>query len=304
MTVELAFEDVGAGLPLVLLHGLFGSASNWRRIAKTLGAERRVISVDLRNHGASPWAPTMSYAEMAADVAALIDRLGLVDATSAPAVLGHSMGGKVAMALALTDASRVGRLLVVDVAPVGYGDHFSPYIAAMREVDTTQAGGREPIRQRLVQAIPDERVVGFLMTNLVRDGDAYDWRINLAALAEAMPGIRGFPDALLARRYDGPVTVIDGERSDYVSADDRAAFRGAVPESPFPDDRERGTLAACRRARRVRRRGPRGARSRGRRMTTKREDVRTMQAAVATRSSSDGSRDDRRGSIDRPRAHA
>ncbi len=233
MTVDLAFEDVGAGTPLLLLHGLFGSASNWRRIAKTLGASHRVISVDLRNHGASPWAPTMSYAEMAADVAALIDRLGLATATSAPTVLGHSMGGKVAMALALTDAARVGRLIVVDVAPVGYDDHFSPYIAAMRDADAPEAASREPIKQKLLKTIPDERVVGFLMTNLVREGDAFDWRINLAALAEAMPGIRGFPDALLQRRYDGPVTVIGGERSDYILPEYRARFATLFPNVRF-----------------------------------------------------------------------
>ncbi len=229
MTVPLAFEDVGSGPPLLLLHGLYGSSSNWRRIAKGLSAERRVLSVDLRNHGASPWTTTMAYDEMAADVAALIDRLGL----DRPAVLGHSMGGKVAMTLALTDAARVGRLIVVDIAPVSYGDHFSSYTAAMRGVDALHATGRDEIKRALLQTIPDERTVGFLMTNLVRHGEQYDWRINLATLASALPGIGSFPDTLAGSTYDGPVSVIDGERSDYVSEADRPRFLALFPRARF-----------------------------------------------------------------------
>jgi pimeloyl-ACP methyl ester carboxylesterase len=170
MSVTLAFEDVGSGPPLLILHGLFGSGMNWRRIARDLGAQRRVLSVDLRNHGASPWAGTMSYEDMAGDVAALIDRLGL----ERPAVLGHSMGGKVAMTLALTDPGRVERLIVADIAPVNYGDRFSSFTDAMRGVAALQATGREEIKRTLLASIPDDRTVGFLMTNLVRHGEQYD----------------------------------------------------------------------------------------------------------------------------------
>ena len=229
MTIELAFEDVGSGPPLLLLHGLYGSSSNWRRIAKGLSAKRRVISVDLRNHGASPWAATMTYDEMAADVAALIARLGL----DRPAILGHSMGGKVAMTLALTDPESVGRLIVVDIAPISYGDHFSSYTAAMRGVDAMNASGREEIKRALLQTIPDDRTVGFLMTNLVRQGEQYDWRINLVALATSMSEISAFPERLAGLRYDGPVTVIDGERSDYISIDDRPKFLALFPNARF-----------------------------------------------------------------------
>ena len=229
MPVELAFEDTGTGDPLVLLHGLYGSGTNWKRIAKALSDRHRVLAVDLRNHGASPWAATMSYAEMAADVAALIDRLGVVK----PAVLGHSMGGKVAMTLALTDASKVDRLIVVDIAPVSYGDRFSSYTQAMRGIDAMQATSRDEIRRALLQTIPEDRTVGFLMTNLIRQGEQYDWRINLAALGAAMGELGAFPDALKTLRYDGPVTVIDGERSDYVSEADRPLFLSLFPKARF-----------------------------------------------------------------------
>lgn len=229
MPVALAFEDTGSGAPLLLLHGLYGSSSNWRRIAKSLSDRHRVLSVDLRNHGASPWAATMTYAEMAADVAALIDRLGL----ERPAVLGHSMGGKVAMTLALTDASRVGRLIVVDIAPVSYGDRFSSYTQAMRGVDAVHATSRDEIRRVLLQTIPEDRTVGFLMTNLVRQGEQYDWRINLMALSTSMSTIGAFPEELKGLHYDGPVTVIDGERSDYISVDDRSLFLAYFPKARF-----------------------------------------------------------------------
>ena len=229
MPVALAFEDVGQGEPLLLLHGLYGSSSNWRGIAKSLSATHRVLTVDLRNHGLSPWADSMTYAEMAGDVAALIDRLGL----ERPAVLGHSMGGKVAMTLALSDAARVGRLVVADVAPVAYGDRFSSFTAAMRAVDTVHAAGREEIRLTLLRTIPDERTVAFLMTNLVRHGDRYDWRINLAALASSMPDIGAFPATLAGLRYDGPVTVVAGARSDYISIDHRPLFLSYFPAARF-----------------------------------------------------------------------
>ena len=112
MALDLAFDSIGDGPPLVILHGLFGSRTNWRSIARALSATHRVISVDLRNHGGSPWSDRMDYPEMADDVRKLMARERLQD----PAVMGHSMGGKTAMALALRYPGEVGRLIVVDVA--------------------------------------------------------------------------------------------------------------------------------------------------------------------------------------------
>ena len=234
MILPLAFEDLGSGPPLLLLHGLFGSASNWRRIAKSLSASHRVLSVDLRNHGASPWAATMSYVEMAADVGALIDRLGLVIDGVPPAVLGHSMGGKVAMTLALTDAAKVGPAdrrghragLVRRSLLVVHGGHARGRRAERDESRRDQAGAAADDSPRTAPS-------GFLMTNLVAQGDRYDWRINLAAIGMAMSGIGAFPEQLANLRYDGPVTVIDGERSDYVSTEDRPRFEALFPRVRF-----------------------------------------------------------------------
>jgi pimeloyl-ACP methyl ester carboxylesterase len=225
MALALSFDTVGSGPPLLVLHGLFGSSSNWRGIARQLAATHTVITVDLRNHGASPWADAMGYVEMADDVLQLIDRLGL----KAPAVMGHSMGGKTAMALALRHPKRVGRLLVVDIAPVIYADQQTPFADAMRGANVMAAASRAEVQGRLQQAVSDPGVVPFLMQNLVMQNAHFDWRINLMGISAAMPQLCGFPSELLGAVYAGPTTVIAGRESDYVVQRDGAAFRPMFP---------------------------------------------------------------------------
>ncbi len=220
MALNLAFETVGSGPPLLVLHGLFGSSSNWRGVAHRLAPTHTVHCVDLRNHGASPWADSMDYTEMADDVLQLIDRLGLKQ----PAVMGHSMGGKTAMALALRHPQRVGRLIVVDIAPVSYPDTLSPFAQAMRSVDVLAAASRADVQARLQQSVPDAGVVPFLMQNLVARNEHFDWRINLMGISAAMPQLCDFPSSLIGARYGRPLTVIAGELSDYVPGHSVASF--------------------------------------------------------------------------------
>jgi pimeloyl-ACP methyl ester carboxylesterase len=177
--------------------------------------------VDLRNHGASPWADSMDYDEMADDVLQLMNRLGLKQ----PALMGHSMGGKTAMALALRQPGRVGRLLVVDIAPVSYADTLTPFAEAMRGVDVLAAASRAEVQGRLQREVPDASVVPFLMQNLVSHNDHFDWRINLLGISTAMPQLCGFPTDLLGARFDGPLTVLAGANSSYVEQRDGAAFQ-------------------------------------------------------------------------------
>jgi esterase len=226
MALQLSCDEQGTGEPILVLHGLFGSKTNWRSIARRLAATYRVVTVDVRNHGASPWADTMSYGEMAEDVLALLDRLGM----QAPTLLGHSMGGKIAMTLALRSPQRVGRLVVVDVAPVAYADRLSPFAEAMRTADVLHAASREEVRQRLGQQIIDAGVVGFLLQNLEVRNEHFDWRINLPAIIAATPALSAFPRDLLALRYDGPVRVVAGGKSDYVTGSDGAQFRPMFPD--------------------------------------------------------------------------
>jgi len=220
MALNLMCETVGSGPPLVVLHGLFGSGSNWRSVARELAATHSVTSVDLRNHGASPWADLMDYGEMADDVLQLIDRLKL----DRPTLMGHSMGGKVAMALALRHPDRIGRLIVVDIAPISYADTLTAFAEAMRSADVMAAASRAEVQRRLEATAPDPEVVPFLMQNLIARNDHFDWRLNLLGIGLAMPQLSAFPSALLGLRFDGPVTVIAGRDSDYVVDHDGAAF--------------------------------------------------------------------------------
>lgn len=228
MSLDLAFQAVGDGPPLLVLHGLFGSSTNWRSIARRLSDRHRVISVDLRNHGASPWAESMDYVAMAGDVLALIERQGL----ERPSLIGHSMGGKVAMALALLQPELVDRLIVVDIAPVQYADRLSVFAEAMRTVDTLHVASREEVRQRLATQLPEAAgVVPFLMQNLVARNSHFDWRINLPVISASMPALSGFPPALLGLRFERPVQVIAGGRSDYVQRREGAEFAPMFPRA-------------------------------------------------------------------------
>jgi pimeloyl-ACP methyl ester carboxylesterase len=220
MALNLICESIGSGPPLVVLHGLFGSSGNWRGIARALSATHAVFSVDLRNHGASPWADSMDYLEMADDVRQLIERLGL----ERPTVMGHSMGGKTAMALALRHPAHVGRLIVVDIAPVPYADTLMPFVEAMRSVNVVAAASRSEVQRRLQDSVSDREVVPFLMQNLVTRNDHFDWRINLMGIGAAMSQLCSFPAELLGSHYDGPVTVIAGGRSQYVAQRDGEDF--------------------------------------------------------------------------------
>ena len=229
----LNVSEAGAGTPVVLLHGLFGSQSNFGVLARRLAADYRTVSLDLRNHGGSPHAPGMSYAEMAADVVDTLDARGIGEA----AVVGHSMGGKVAMRLALTAPARVRRLLVADIAPVRYPPHFRTIAAAMQAIPLRPGLLRSEADAALQASAPDPAVRGFLLQNL-RFGSAPAWRIGLDHIVQGLPDIEGWdaPD----EAYDGPVLVLRGERSDYVQPEHRPAIRALFPRARFLALRDAG----------------------------------------------------------------
>ena len=241
MAFELAFEEFVRRIPpVVVLHGLFGSAINWRSIARSLSATHRVLTVDLRSHGASPWSESMRYVDMSDDVLALASRLGL----HRPAVIGHSMGGKVAMTLALRHPEVVGALVVVDIAPVVYEDRFSGYVQAMRSVDLEGAGSRTDISRRLATSIPDAGTVAFLMQNLVTRNAHFDWRLNLMAIGGAMRELTAFPTEVLGEHFDGPMTLIAGEHSDYVKPGDEQLLEAGCSRS-FSWSSSRAPATGC-----------------------------------------------------------
>jgi len=225
MVLDLKSDVTGSGPPVVVLHGLFGSATNWRSVARQLSGAHEVHALDLRNHGASPWDAVMDYDAMADDVRHYIDRHQLQNVT----VMGHSMGGKTAMALALAHPDRLERLIVVDIAPHSYTDALSSYTQAMRSVDLMAAASRTEVQRQLQGLLPDASVAPFLVQNLVQRNEHFDWRINLAAIASCMPSLVDFPAALKKRRFDKTTTVIAGALSDYVAVGDVSSFAPMFP---------------------------------------------------------------------------
>jgi pimeloyl-ACP methyl ester carboxylesterase len=212
MTHSLNTLTTGDGPPLVVLHGLFGQAKNWATIAKGLADGRRVIAADLRNHGASPWAQEMDYPAMAGDVAALVESLPEGRAE----VLGHSMGGKAAMVLALTRPELVDRLIVADIAPVAYsGGSLLPFVDAMLAVDPSAYASRKEVEGALKRAVQDPGIRQFLLSNLTRGEQGFRWTLNLRAIRAAMDTLSGWPE--VDGRYDGDTLFLAGERSDYVT---------------------------------------------------------------------------------------
>ncbi|TYO88203.1 alpha/beta fold hydrolase [Oceanicella actignis] len=221
-------EDRATRPPLLIAHGLFGSARNWNTLARRLAQGRRVAAVDMRNHGDSPRAPTQTYQDMAQDLADSIETLG------APAdVLGHSMGGKAAMALALLRPELVRRLVVADIAPVRYGHSHAHYIEAMRAVDLSRVRRRAEADAQLAERLEDRAMRAFLLQSLAAGPDGARWKLNLEALERALPDIMDWPEALDARRFDGPALFVSGERSDYVTEAGRARIRALFPQARF-----------------------------------------------------------------------
>ncbi|CCG43100.1 alpha/beta fold hydrolase [Magnetospirillum molischianum] len=224
--MRLAVVENGASSspPLVILHGLLGSSRNWGSVAKALSDSWHVLAFDLPNHGASPWAETMDYPFMAREIAAAIETLG-----RKVVLLGHSMGGKAAMTLALTRPDLVERLVVVDIAPVAYDHTFAPFIRAMRAVRLSEMRSRADVSAALTVAVPDPAFRAFLLQNLESGAEGYRWRPNLAVLLAHMDDILGFPASPPGRNYSGPTLFIAGGRSEYLRPIHRDVIAALFP---------------------------------------------------------------------------
>lgn len=207
--------------PLLIVHGLFGSARNWGVIARNLAKERPVLTVDMRNHGASDWKDSHTYPDMAGDLAHVIDAHG-----GAADVLGHSMGGKAAMWLALTRPDMVARLIVADIAPVAYTHTQMKYLLAMKALNLAAITARADADRALRDEIPELAIRVFLLQSL--DIPARRWRLNLDALEQDMAEIMDFPATHAS--FDKPTLFLAGGASDYVRPDHRPAMRRLFPQ--------------------------------------------------------------------------
>jgi len=217
---------LGSGPSVVLLHGLFGSARNFGGLQRALASRFHVVALDARNHGDSPHGAGMLYATLAADLIETLDSLGLAQV----AVVGHSMGGKTAMAAALLAPERFGRLLVADIAPVPYRHGNNGVAAAMRAVPLTAALTRAAAEAALAEAVPVPAVRSFLVQNL-RFGAAPAWRIGLEEIEAAVPDLEGWEP--VAGVYTGPALFVSGALSDYVLPEHRSAIRALFPAARF-----------------------------------------------------------------------
>ena len=226
--VTISHGEDTAQTPVLIVHGLFGSARNWGAIAKRLSSDRRVLAVDMRNHAGSPWDAVHDYPSMADDLARVIARTG------APMdVVGHSMGGKAAMMLALTAPALIRRLVVADIAPVAYGHSQNHLIRAMRGMDLSGLDSRREADVRLARAVDDPGVRAFLLQSLDLRADPPRWVLNLDALESQMDTITGWPDSADLPPFDGPALFLSGARSDYVRAEHRPAIKALFPKARF-----------------------------------------------------------------------
>ena len=222
--MDLWFRDFGGdGPPLVILHGLFGSSQNWAGMGRRLAAVGRVFALDLRNHGESPHAPTHTLDDCIQDLADWSD----AHAAGPLRLVGHSMGGLVAMGFALRHPARTAAVASIDIAPRPYPLEHGPELQALK----TDIGGcrsRVDLDALLLPILPDARTRQFIMTNAARDGDGFRWKPNVAVLEHRQVASDW---GSMTGRYDGAALLAAGGRSDYVRPDDHELMRRFFPRA-------------------------------------------------------------------------
>lgn len=226
--VNLSYDEFGRDntAPLLILHGFFASSRNWRKIGEQLAENYHVFVPDMRNHGVSPHHPVMDYPAMAADV------LGFMAEHNLPFVnlLGHSMGGKIAMWLALNYPEKVNKLIVVDIAPKPYAHGFDHIIRTLMDLPLAGLKNRKEAEILLAEAIPQLEYRQFLLQNLVLIDGKYQWRIDLAIYAKTAGNIAGFPETDKVSPFSGETLFLAGEESNYVNPGD---FADLFPHGQF-----------------------------------------------------------------------
>jgi pimeloyl-ACP methyl ester carboxylesterase len=227
--LTLAVRELGGtGAPLVVLHGLLGSSRNWQSAGVALAARGyRVLALDLRNHGVSPWGDDCGYPALAGDVVACLERLALGPVH----LVGHSMGGKAAMRLAVDRPDLVARLTVVDIAPRSYGDRVRVEFAAMNALDLAAVTSRKDAEAKLAAQVPEWGMRQFILTNLGQDAEGrWLWTVNRAALTAAIPEILGNPLSP-GEAFAGPARFVRGGKSDYIREADLPAIHAHFPRA-------------------------------------------------------------------------
>lgn len=234
MSIALNFrlhetEAPDPDVPLVIAHGLLGQGRNFGTLARGFGEKRNVISVDMRNHGDSPWDERMDYPAMAEDLARVIEE----NAGGRAHLLGHSMGGKAAMVTALNRPELVVSLTVADIAPIGYNHDYHKELAAMREMGLEGISKRTQADQILTSRIPQAAMRAFLLQNLSISDGAARWKPNIDVLDRSMKAITGWPELATGAHFDGPALFVRGADSTYVGEQNHATIKSLFPKAEF-----------------------------------------------------------------------
>jgi len=217
-SLSLSYEEYGDSQAptLIILHGFFASARNWRQVAKKLSEQYHVYIIDLRNHGLSPHAAIMDYPAMANDIQQFIVEHAIKDVN----ILGHSMGGKVAMYLALKSPDIINKLLIADISPTNYKHSFDVIISALKSVPLAEINNRKQADDFLSAAIPELSFRQFLLQNLVLVDGHYQWRIDLDIFAASADNIIAFPPVDSLMSYTASVLFLAGANSNYIKEAD------------------------------------------------------------------------------------
>lgn len=228
--VALEYDEAGSGPPLLVLHGLLGQARNWASQMKLFAQDHRVLAADLRNHGSSPWADGMTYEAMADDVALLAEQAG-----PPVRIVGHSMGGKVAMVTALKFPELVEKAVIVDISPIRHDKTtFQGYLEAMLGLDLSGISRRGQADRLLKEAIPTDAERAFLLLNLAADGgQGLRWKPNLRELLESLPDILDWPEHLFDYRNPGPTLFVAGGDSPYIQESHKPAIARLFPNAEY-----------------------------------------------------------------------
>jgi esterase len=226
MNVQLNYRTYGTGFPLIILHGLFGSLENWQTVSRRLGEHFQVFAIDQRNHGGSPHSQNFNYEVMAGDLLEFMKTHGLARAH----ILGHSMGGKTAMQFALRHPEKVGKLIVVDMAPKAYPPGHLDIFKALFALDLTRFQNRKEMEDALADSIPEVSVRQFLLKNVMRDeAGVFKWKLGLDEIHQNYDQL----NQALAKEapFPGEALFIKGGRSDYILAPDEGVIKEYFPRA-------------------------------------------------------------------------
>ena len=223
--MNLFYREVGEGSPIVILHGLFGSSDNWLSIARALSDKHKVYTVDQRNHGQSPHSDYFTYEVMANDLKEFLEEHQIIN----PIIVGHSMGGKVAMQFAIEHGDMIEKLVIVDIAPKSYPVHHDVILEGLNSINLSELSSRNEADKQLASYVPDMGTRQFLLKNLARTSDGFQWKINLPVIETGIEqiGIGLEPNS----KYEGETLFIRGKNSSYIKNEDQSLLEEHFPNS-------------------------------------------------------------------------